>query len=139
MMGRPGNARFLHTIRENHILNCPITVNDKKRAELIYGKDVAFLKGKTTASPAKEHVPDFQPIPVPTKLLSLHTNVTLGFDVFYVLEQTFSLSTSRNLLYVSCRPMPNRTKSTHTACINADLKLYSNCGFLPVEIHANGE
>jgi hypothetical protein len=57
-LGRPGAARFLEIVRNNFIINCPITIDDVNRAEHIYGKDVAFLKGKTTASPANDHVPN---------------------------------------------------------------------------------
>ena len=82
MMGRPGLNRFLEALKSNHIINCPITVDDAKRAECIYGKDVAFLKGKTTASPAKDHLADFQAVALPPGLLSVHPKVTLCFDIF---------------------------------------------------------
>ena len=139
MMGRPGIERFLRALTDNHIINCPITSEDAKRAETIYGKDVAFLKGKTTASPAKEHLADFEAVPLPSELLSLHQTVTLCCDIFYVLGQTFSLSTSRNIRYMSCRPMADRTKKTITGCITSDLKMYQDRGFVPTEVHADGE
>jgi hypothetical protein len=76
LLGRPGYSRFLSALKDNHILNCPITVDDAHRAELIYSKDITFLKGKTTASPAKDHLADFSPVALPPDLLSLHPNVT---------------------------------------------------------------
>ena len=112
MMGRPGLDRFLEALKNNHIINCPITVDDAKRAECIYGKDVAFLKGKTTASPAKDHLADFQAVALPPKLLSLQPKVTLCFDIFYVLDLTFSMSTSRHICYLLCRPIADRNKGT---------------------------
>jgi Reverse transcriptase (RNA-dependent DNA polymerase) len=139
LLGRPGYNRFLTALKENHILNCPITVDDAHRAELIYGKDVAFLKGKTTASPAKDHVPDYTPISLPPELLSLHPNVTLCFDIFYVLGLAFSLSTSRSLHYLSCHPITDRSKPSIRASISSDLSLYRTRGFLPTAIHADGE
>ena len=139
MMGRPGMDRFLEALKKNHIINCPITVDDAKRAESIYGKDVAFLKGKMTSSPAKDHLPDYQAVALPPELLSLQPKVTLCFDIFYVLDLTFSLSTSRNIRYLSCRPMADRNKGTIKACIAADLKMYRERGFEPAEIHADGE
>ena len=33
LLGRPGYARFLTALRENQILNCPITIDDARRAE----------------------------------------------------------------------------------------------------------
>jgi hypothetical protein len=139
LLGRPGHAHFLSILRENHILNCPITVDDAQRAQQIYGKDVAFLKGKTTASPAKNHILDFTPISLPPELLCLHPNVTLCFDLFYVLGIGFSLSTSRNLRYLSCHFIADRTKPNIKKCIAADLALYRDRGFNPNNIHADGE
>lgn len=51
LIGRPSLPCFLNALENNHLLNCPITVDDGKRAEHIYSKDVAFLKGKKTSSP----------------------------------------------------------------------------------------
>ena len=139
LLGRPGHTRFLTTLRENHILNCPITVDDARRAEQIYGQDIAFLKGKTTATPAKAHIFDYTPVALPPELLSLHPNVTLCFDNFFVLGLTFSLSTSRNIRYLSCHHLGERTNPLIKACIASDLSIYRNRGFNPIEIHADGE
>jgi hypothetical protein len=133
------SSRFIQAIRDNQLLNCPITVDDIQRADFIYGQDVAFLKGKKTASPAKDHLPDYKAIPLPSELLSLHNNVTLCFDIFYILDLTFSISTSRNLHFLSCRHLPDRSKQNILNCINNDLKLYDNRGFVPTEIHPDGE
>jgi hypothetical protein len=139
LLGRPGYTRFLTTLRENHILNCPITVDDARRAECIYGQDVAFLKGKTTDSPAKSHVPDFTPVNLPSDLLSLHPNVTFCLDLFYVLGLGFSLSTSRSLRYLSSQHISDRTRPNITACVAADLSTYRARGFTPTAIHADNE
>jgi hypothetical protein len=139
LLGHPGYTRFLTALRENHILNCPITVDDARRAEQIYGKDIAFLKGKTTAKPAKAHVPDYTPVNLPPELLSLHPNVTLCFDIFYVLGLAFSLSTSQSIHYLACHHIGDRSKPTIQACISSDITLYQTRGFTPTEIHADGE
>jgi hypothetical protein len=139
LLGRPGHAKFLVALRENQILNCPVTVEDAQRAEHIYGPDVAFLKGKTTARPAKEHIPDCAPTELPSDLLSLHSNVTLCYDLFYVLGMGFSLSTSRSLRFLSCQYIADRTAPNLRACIAADLATYRARGFNPTAIHADGE
>ena len=139
LLGRPGYTRFLTALKDNHILNCPVTIDDARRAEQIYGKDVAFLKGKTTESPAKAHVPDFTPVALPPEMLSLHPNITLCCDLFYVLGLTFSLSTSRNLRYLSCRHLADRSLPSIKQSISSDLSLYRTRGFTPVAIHADGE
>jgi hypothetical protein len=139
MMGWPGLARFYESLSNNHIVNCPITVDDAKRAEFIYGKDVAFLKGKVTASLANAHLDDYDPVALPTEILSLHPNVTLCCDLFYVLGLGFSLSTSRNIRFISCRPIADHNKSNIVDCLDADLDLYCGRGFIPMEIQADSE
>jgi hypothetical protein len=139
LLGRPGPSRFLSAIRDNHILNCPVTIDNAIRAESIYGKDVAFLKGKTTDSAATPHIVDFIPCPVPDDLLSTHRSVTLCVDIFYVLGLAFCLSVSRSIRFLSCHFIPDRSKATLAACLSSDLALYQARGFSPVAIHADNE
>jgi hypothetical protein len=61
MIGRPGADRFMDIIRNNLIINCPITIDDVTRAQRIYGKDVAFLKGKTRPARRKITFPSNHP------------------------------------------------------------------------------
>ena len=63
-IGRPSQQQFEPILAKNLIRNCPVTVDDAKRALLIYGPDEAALKGKTTKAPSR-HVPTFNPVQVP--------------------------------------------------------------------------
>jgi hypothetical protein len=139
MLGRPAYPRFLLALKENQILNCPVTLDDARRAERIYGKDIAFIKGKTTAQAATAHIPDYTPVTLPADLLDLRPNVTLCIDLFYMLGLGFCLSTSRELRYLSCHPIADRFKPTLHSCISTDLSVYRARGFVPTAIHADGE
>jgi Reverse transcriptase (RNA-dependent DNA polymerase) len=139
LLGRPGPSRFMSAIRNNHILNCPITIDDAVRAESIYGKDVAFVKGKTTDSAPTPHIVDFLPSVLPPDILANHQHVTLCVDIFYVHGLAFCLSTSRSIRFLSCHFIPDRTKSTLSACISSDLATYQARGFRPIAIHADNE
>jgi hypothetical protein len=139
MLGRPGPDRYMDIVRNNFIIKCPVTIDDVTRAQRIYGKDVAFLKGKTMASPAKDYVPEQPPISLPQDILDNHSKVTLCCDIFFVLGLPFSISTSRSIHFVSCRPIANRSKGAIRACIAADLKTYEERGFTVTNIHADGE
>jgi len=59
-IGRPSQQQFEKILIKNLIRNCPVTINDAKRALLIYGPNVAALKGNTTKGPTKL-VPTFTP------------------------------------------------------------------------------
>jgi hypothetical protein len=43
----------------NLIRNCPVTPDDARRALLIYGPDIAVLKGKMTRTAAAPRAPTF--------------------------------------------------------------------------------
>jgi hypothetical protein len=45
--GRPANRDFIHYVENNLIPNCPVTTQDIRNAEFIWGPDLGSLKGKT--------------------------------------------------------------------------------------------
>ena len=47
-IGRPALKRYIRIIEKKQLKNCPITIDDIKAAEDIFGPDVGSLKGKTT-------------------------------------------------------------------------------------------
>lgn len=48
LLGRPSFKKFTYILDNNYIPNCSLTGDDARRAEDIYGKDVATIKGKST-------------------------------------------------------------------------------------------
>jgi hypothetical protein len=96
-IGRPSEAEFLNILSKNHILNCPITVDDAKRASIIYGPDIATLKGKMTCSSAAQHVPTFVALPIPAHIAAHHRDLTLCMDFFFVQGIPFLHSISQKI------------------------------------------
>ena len=47
MDGYPTMKDFIAMIKNNMLMNCPVTVEDIKNAENIFGPDIHVLKGKT--------------------------------------------------------------------------------------------
>lgn len=70
-IARPSNAEFQRILRQSLIgKNCPVTPDDDtKQALIIYGPDIASLKGKTTNSQAALHAPTFIAVPIPAPIL----------------------------------------------------------------------
>ena len=58
---RPGEQAFRHLLQHNLLRNCPVTLDDAKRAMIIYGPDVPTLKGKTTKRPPPSTRPHARP------------------------------------------------------------------------------
>ncbi len=46
-IGRPSTKDYIRFVRNNLLPNCPITVQDIKNADMIWGPDLGNLKGKT--------------------------------------------------------------------------------------------
>ena len=139
LMGRPSPTRFHAMLANNSILDCPITVDDARRADAIYGPDVAYLKGKTVSQPASPHLATSPLVPLPTTLASEHPTVVLCGDIMFFLGCTFHMTVSRDIRYTSLRPLPNRLKSTLLRSVGADLALYSARGFTVTHFHGDGE
>ena len=75
------------TIKNNAIMNCPVTAQDIERAVDIYGTELAYLKGKTT----KQHS-----VPVsglPRQLINT-SNQALHIDIMFVNKEAYLLSVS---------------------------------------------
>jgi hypothetical protein len=82
-IGRPDEAEFVNILKRNLIRNCPVTPDDAKRALIIYGPDIAVLKGKMlTQSAAAPRAPTFEAVALPPPFLDHHRNVTLCVDLF---------------------------------------------------------
>ena len=71
LLGRPSTADFEHAITHNHLRNCPITVADVRRSDILYGPDIATIKGRTTDRPAiAQHLAPAQLTPLPPHIAS---------------------------------------------------------------------
>jgi len=123
-IGRPGEDAFENILRTNKIHNCPITVDDARRAVTIYGPDIPKLKGTTTTGPPVEHVPDHNAMEVPRSILMHQTLVTLAIDFIHVNKIPFLTTISRNIGWCTIAPVPNRQKSTILKEINRIVTLY---------------
>ena len=51
-LGMPGYRRIFKALERNYIKNCPVTLDDAKRALHIYGPDAAHMQGKATRGKA---------------------------------------------------------------------------------------
>lgn len=67
--GRPDEAEYQSILQRNLIRNCPITPDDARQALMIYGPDVAVLKGKMTQTGAASRASTFKAVPIPSPIL----------------------------------------------------------------------
>jgi hypothetical protein len=117
-LGCPSQQQFKEIMSKNILLNCPVTVDDAKRAMLIYGPDLATIKGKTTRGKPTPHVASLQAVSIPAPILEHHREVTLCIDLFFVQGQAFLHTISCKLQYRSETPVNDRNNGTMLKCIN---------------------
>ena len=138
-LGRPSEAEFQSILQLNLIRNCPVTPDDAKRALLIYGPDVAVLKGKMTRTTAAPRVPTFEAIPIPAPIAAHHRNVTLCLDIFYVQGLAYLHTISRPIGFRTVAPITDRNKATLLRETKAVLRLYHARGLTVRDIHSDHE
>jgi hypothetical protein len=137
-IGRPSYQHFEHILKHNLIRNCPVTVDDAKRAQIIYGPDIAALKGKSTRSEA-HHVPTFIPTSIPAPILEDHQDVTLCMDFFFVQGLPFIHTISRKIKFRTVSHVSNQRKETMLREAKLAVELYRARGFNVTNIHADME
>ena len=127
IIGYPSTKDFKNMVTNNLINNCPITIEDIKIAEDIYGPNIATLKGKTVRKnpvPVKE---DY--IEVPSSILNMHGNVTLSADIMFVNRMPFFVTLARNIKFTTIEILTNRKAETLLEAIDNVNNLYNNRGF----------
>jgi hypothetical protein len=103
-IGTPSLQDFKSLIASNQIRNLPVTVDDVKVAEKIFGPDIGSLKGKTTRHKPAPVVSDY--IEIPKELIMSHNNATLCIDGIKINGIHFLTTISRNIMYRTAEWVP---------------------------------
>ena len=138
-LGRPGQAELYSILTKNLIRNCPVTPDDARRAHIIYGPDVAVLKGKMTRNAAAPRAPTFEAVPLSAPITQHHCNVTLCVDFFFVQGIGFIHTISRGIGFRTVTPVAARNYKTILTEVKAVINLYNSRGLVIRDIHANNE
>ena len=138
-LGRPSDAFFQKILANSVLHNCPVTVDDARRANCIYGPDLAVCKGKTTRSAAAPRAPTFIAVPIPAPVLEHHSNVTLCVDFLFVQGLGFLHTISRNIGYRTSHPVLDRTRGTIVKHLQHDIDVYTTRGLNICDVHGDNE
>ena len=138
-IGCPSQRKFETILDHGSILNCPVTKVDAQRANIIYGPDLAYLKGKMTEHPASPHVATQVQSRLPAENAKYHSSVTLCLDFFYVQRLPFVHAISRKIGYRQAVAISDRAKETMLSFANLSMLEYTKCGFEVVDVHADKE
>jgi hypothetical protein len=138
ILARPSEAVFCALLDDNQILNCPVTSNDAKRALLIYGPDVATLKGKTVKKQNRA-VPNYQPVAIPAPIIAQYQSPRIFVDIFFVNGTAYIHTITKYIKFRTVANIPNRLANTLRTEIRAVLDLYHAHGFLINSIEGDQE
>jgi hypothetical protein len=128
----PSIGELEKMISSGGILNSPVTLSDVKRAELIYGKDLAILKGKTTQQ--KSAISDIEIIPK-----FMNADLVLCTDLMFINEIGFLVSVSEDLGLLMVNYIPNRQEETVKNCLDLMINAYKAENFNIRFIKSDGE
>eukprot|EP00978_Attheya_sp_CCMP212_P017186 scaffold45596_cov58-Attheya_sp.AAC.9 len=136
-MGTPSMPDLLAILRMNVVQDNPITIEDVKLAEKVFGPDVATLKGKTTRRKLIPVVEDM--IPVPRELIQAQQHVTLTMDGLTINSLKFLATISKNLYYRTAHFVPKQMSEFYTHVVNSLVVVYNQGGFQIKKILCDNE
>ena len=128
---------YKQIIRTNQIKNCPVTIEDIKVYQAIYGENPYVLKGKTVNKSGKPAVSDF--VEVPPELKKAHQGIKLCANVMYIDSKPFLVTIFKNLHYITIYYLKDEKAATLRLGIDAAMRKYNKAGFEIKEFHADNQ
>jgi len=128
MVATPSPRDFQAMVRHNFLKDCPVTNDDIKIADAIYGpRTLAEIRSKTVRLKPARVVTDL--VDIPRGFFTLHNKVTLVADVMFVNGIAFLVSASRNINLITIEHAPKCTASNLGIILNRILRVYNKAGF----------
>ena len=121
-MGWPSTATFVEALKNNGLLNCPVTPADVEAAEQIFGPDIVSLKGETTRR--NPPIIDSAITPIPASVLEQYRNVTLCINIMYVNQVAMMISVSRNIKFGTIEAIPSNKTAILVNGMKGILQIY---------------
>ena len=136
-LGTPSLNDFKLIVTANSIKNLPITVDDIKTAEMIFGEDIGMLKGKTVRHKPLPVSSDY--VEVPKELINNHQNVTLCVDIMNINGLSFLTTISRKIMYRTTEFIPSQSVKDYRSALDTVFQIYNQAGFKITTIHCDNE
>ena len=137
VVGNPSTHDLKAIVSSNQIANCPVSIEDIDRAEIIYGPSIQNLKGKTTRRTPERVVSDY--ITIPTKVLESNKNVSLSGDIFFVNKIPFFATISENIKFTTAEVLASRKIKNIIAAIQHVKAVHDKRGFVIKTLLMDGE
>jgi hypothetical protein len=119
----------------NAIKNIPVTLEDVKISEMIFGSDIGRIKGETIRIKPIPVVSDY--IEIPQEMVEKQQDIILCIDTMFINGIAFFTSISRNIMFRTAEPINNQGKEEYVRVMKNVLQIYKNAGFKVTRIQVN--
>ncbi len=137
ILNAPSKKNFKYIRRSKKIQNCPVTPQDVDIAEHIFGKDISYLKGKSTRKNPSQSQSDI--IAIPVELKDKHQQLTMFIDVMYINKEPFLTTITHPIYYRTSTHLPAENADAHYKALNRTLRIYNHNGFRVTKIECDGK
>ncbi len=128
MVATPSPCNFEGMVRLNMLKDCPVTNDDIKNANKIFGTDLATIRGKTVRRRPKRVIMDY--VNIPRLLVDTNQRETLAADVMFVNLVPFLVSVSQNINLITIEHAPSpQTASSLGSLLQRIVHVYARAGF----------
>jgi hypothetical protein len=128
---------FKMIVTTNTIKNLPITLEDIKTSEIIFGQGIGSLKGKTVRKKPLPVASNY--IEIPKELINNHHDVTLCIDIMNINGLAFLTTISRKIMYRTAEFLPNQSVQAYRSVLDTVFRIYNQAGFRITTIHCDNE
>jgi hypothetical protein len=127
MLGHPTDHKFLGMVCNNIITSCPMALFAVTNAHIIFGLDLAGVRGRTVRRLPDAVTTEF--VQIPQAIQDHFQLVTLAADIMFVNGVPFLVCMACGLNPVTAEHTPYRTAKNLAAGIKRNMSLYSRSGF----------
>ena len=124
-------------IRLGQIRDCPVTLEDVNNAEMIFGKDMATIKGKTTRQKPPPVTASVHA--VPDELVAHNKILQAAMDVFFICGLKFLAFLDLSVRHRATTYIKNKSASTFYKALDGIMDTYNSNGFRIGTIHCDQE
>jgi hypothetical protein len=135
VMGCPGAENFKNLLRQNIIINCPVTVDHVNIAKKIFGPNIGSLKGKTTRKKPTPVRHDY--VEIPPELIEQHKYLVFCMDIFFICGLPILSGIDRSVKNRSSIPIKNEENEQIYNAIDKVFRKYQQGGFYITDIHCD--
>ena len=132
-MGRPSEKDFRRIVSERIVEDCPVSVTDVDNAQIIFGKDLGAIKGRTIRGKLNN-----VEIPFISARDPLYKNLSMCVDLMEINGVQMLVSVTRKLKLLMARFLPSKTKEDVFNATKEMIDEYSRHGFEITAILSDG-